>query len=112
MIDDETTKQVVGGTAGTLFLAWVVRGFIRIVSRDRVEGHKDRAEIDFITTLREENRIMRERVDMAFKERNAAMEETAKLRGEVALLRRDLEQLEAQLLAVKSRLGTIGRADD
>lgn len=108
MIDDEMTKAVIGGTGGTLFLAWVVRAFIRLVSRDRVEGTKDRAERDFIETLREENKLLRERADAAFKDRNEAMAETASLRGEVAMLKRDLGELQRQLKIYEDRINRLG----
>jgi uncharacterized protein (DUF3084 family) len=104
---DPTASDILGGgaivTAGTyaLHLLW------RALARGRVDGAKDRAEIDIISTLREENKLLRERCEIAFKERNAAMQETAQLRSEVALLKRDIEQLEEQLSTLKSRLGSL-----
>lgn len=118
MIDDESAK-IVGGASGALVLAWVVRLFIRIYSSDRVQGHRERAEIDIIAALREETallrehvRIERDRADAAEKDRNIAIEQTAQLRGEVASLKRDLAELEAQINVCKRRLAELAGSND
>ena len=96
-LTDGALAQIFGGTSALFILAWLARMFWRRVGRDVVDGAKDRAEIDIIMVLRQENQLLRERADIAFKERNDAMMELGALRGEVTMLRAHVNALESRV---------------
>jgi FtsZ-binding cell division protein ZapB len=103
LIDTAAVNQILGGTSALFLLAWLARMFWRKVGRDVVDGARDRAEIDIIMVLREENKLLRERADLAFRERNEAMMELGALRSEVQLLRQNVNTLEARITSILGR---------
>lgn len=114
---DPTTDVVVGGGLLSTAVLLVLRFAWRIYNSDRVEVHSDRVRIDLITQLREENKLLRERADMAFNERNAArddrntaMMETERLRNQVAMLHRDVSDLQLQLDILKERISLMPKS--
>lgn len=85
---------VLGGTILALQALW------RKFRRERVEGHKDNAEINIlrvlenqIATLLLQNAELTRRADEAFHQRNEAMQDLGRLRGRVEHLERVLINL-------------------
>lgn len=104
---DESLKvwlQILGGTAGTGVVGWIVRTLVRRLSRDQVEVAKDRAEIDVIATLREELKNSRLNEAKAVLERNEAMIELGGMRREVELLREHIKMLNDQADNLRERI--------
>lgn len=99
---------VLGGSGGLALLAFVANMLLRQYNATSHAGSKGKAEVDFITALREENKLLRERNDVAYHERNEAMLETARLRGQVELLTRDLAHLQRQADMLQERLQLLG----
>lgn len=96
--------KILGGTGGVSIIAWAVRTVIRRLSRDQVEVAKDRAEIDVITTLREQLKEARENERRAIQERNEAMIKLGGLQREVELLREHIDMLNTQATDLRTRV--------
>lgn len=100
MIDPETDRVLGLSGAATLGL-WVINHLWRMFGKTRVEGARDRAEVDIIDTLRTENKMLRD-------QRDQAVSETQQLREQVAQLRNDIAEMERQLGDMRRRLAAIG----
>lgn len=103
LIEEETAK-IVGYPLLTLIVGWIVRALVARLSRDGVDRAKDRAEIDFVKTLREENQMLRTAAAAAYKERDeaisresAAVSQLGGLQSEVRHLTKQVEFLNARV---------------
>ena len=97
----ELLGKIVGFLGGGTLLTYAVGRIIaRRVVRDGLENAKDRAETDFVTSLTEHNKALREEIQTMAAERNAAMAEKGRLE---ALLQVRTEQL----TAAQSELGRL-----
>lgn len=99
MIDPETDR-VLGWGGGITALAYVANLLWRQFGKTRVEGARDRAEIDIIDTLREENKLLRERVRLVETERDAAHAEANDLRQQIMQLKADISTLESRVIVL------------
>lgn len=95
-------------TGGILALGYALRRLLRYWA----EGEGDKAEINAVKTWREEARLQRERADIAFTERNAAMRELGELRGRVTYLTTHVATLESQVERLEQRLDSLLRGSD
>jgi predicted nucleic acid-binding Zn-ribbon protein len=96
---------VLFGSAGTVVLSLLLNYLWKVSTKNYTETHRATAEVDFIKTLREENKLLRERVDIAEKERSAAIDELHGLRWEVKHLREQVHVLNEDLKDYRKRIG-------
>ena len=100
---DESTQQI-GGWIGAIGVAlFTMQKIWRAARREQVETHRDTAEINMMALLREQAAVANERADRAFAERNNAMEELGRLRGEVATLRAMCLRMESEIDELRRR---------
>lgn len=110
MIDPDTDK-VLGMSAGATLALYVLNLIWRMLGKTRVEGARDRAEIDILDTLRQENKLLRERIKLADAERDAAKAEADALREQVRNLKNDVASLDAKITDLLRRIGVKHRGD-
>lgn len=85
MIDPDTDK-LLGVSAGTTAGLYVLNLLWRMFGKTRVDNARDRAEIDLLDTLRQENKLLRERVKLAEEESAALRAQVLQLKGDIAML--------------------------
>ncbi len=111
MIDPDAvdTAKVVGGIIGSVLagigiaLRW--RGWIvRKSSEDGVAIATDAAESTILQRALNQAERERLRADEAFAERNAAVEELGRLRGEVEYLRAQIVSMQADMAVMRQQL--------
>lgn len=97
-----------------IFVAWNL--IIRMLSKGRLEGKRDSAEIDVIKTLqeernllREENRLLRENLTLAYKERDEALSRISVMESQIERLKRDLDDSEVRMEVLKARIDDLDR---
>ncbi len=107
----QPAKDVLAGGGAFAILGLFARWFLRMLSRDHVGKAGDRSEETQIGRLereiqRQTDRADREstRADLAFKERNEAIEKGARAIGAVELLRARVEELEKEIRALNELL--------
>lgn len=103
MIDDPL-RQVIGGAAGLTLLGWLARASIRMWSRNRVDGARDRAEIDVISILREEVRALRSLNSDLARERNDSVSKVGALEERVMHMQASIELLRTQVTHLQESL--------
>ena len=103
-MDGETAKTGLAALGSLIAGLWANSAFRRRFSRDRAIVATDDAEVDLLTRLQNENKMLRERADQAFKERNDAVAELGGLRREVELLRANVATLEGQVERLQARI--------
>lgn len=94
---DGTPTEWAWWTAGITAVFVAINRVWRMFSRQRVEGHKDSAEINVLQTLQRENQLLRERADQFARERNEVMMELGTLRGALASAEADAVRLRARI---------------
>lgn len=117
LAEGKATDIIVIGGAASVGLVLTVRKIWRTISQERVDTFEDSSRISIIKTLREENRLLREensllreRTDMAFGERNRALEEASLLRSQLAMLHRDVSDLQLQISLLTGRIADMPKA--
>ncbi len=103
MINPEI-DNIVGWGGGITLLTYVANLLWRQFGKTRVEGARDRAEIDILDSLREENKLLRERVRLVEAERDSAKEEVTMLRDQVQTLKRDIGALDMRVNELLAKL--------
>ena len=103
MINPEI-DNIVGWGGGITLLTYVANLLWRQFGKTRVEGARDRAEIDILESLREENKLLRERVRLVEAERDSAKEEVTMLRDQVQTLKRDIGALDMRVNELLAKL--------
>lgn len=84
-------------TAGITAVFVALNRVWRMFGRQRVEGHKDNAEINVLQYLQRENQLLRERADEFARERNMVMIELGTLRGQLASAETEATRLRARI---------------
>lgn len=104
VVDEETGKAIGAGVASFVAALWARSFFKRRYARDARETAFDQGEVDLLTRLQAENKLLRERADEAFAERNQAMIELGSLRQKVADLTVHIQRLETQVATMSEEL--------
>jgi septal ring factor EnvC (AmiA/AmiB activator) len=104
----ETALGIVSAGGISLYL---INLFIRLFSRGKLDVNRDRAEVDIIKTLQEENRLLREQARLAYQARDVYRNELADLKMVMALLKRDLKDSEDRLVSLREKINQLERRD-
>ncbi len=94
---------IVKGGVGALVIAVIARYAMQRLSRDWVDRHRDRAEVELVETLRTENKELRDRADKFAAERNDAVQKLGELTATANFLRQRVEELVNELAAVRAK---------
>jgi FtsZ-binding cell division protein ZapB len=104
LIDDTQIQTVFGGAAGLTFAGLMVRWALRLWSRGRVDGARDRAEIDVIAVLRDEVKVLRQLNGELSKERNDAVSKMGAMEMQIAFLRASVDNLREQVARLQDTI--------
>lgn len=102
MIDPDT-ERVLGWTGGATLTVYILNMLWRVFGKTRVGDARDRAEIDILNAMREENKLLRERIRLTETERDAARAEANELRQQIVQLKADVATLETRITTLLDR---------
>jgi multidrug resistance efflux pump len=108
MLDDASLQKILGGAGAATLTGLILRSALRMVSRNRVDNARDRAEVDVITVLRDENKSLRTMNAELSKERNDAVSKVGALEERVSNLTRAVDELRAQIAQMERSLSRGG----
>ncbi len=101
--DAAYAAPVAKGGIAALVIAVVARYAMQRLSRDWVDRHRDRAEVELVETLRSENKELRDRADKFAAERNEAVQKLGELTATAAFLKQRVEELQAEISTLRAK---------